>query len=135
MSYLHNEKVDLEYLTPQQVSDILNIGLITIKKWRTQKRGPAFIEMAPRSYWYPIENFNAYMRSINPEHDTRIDQYISVLTAAKRFGLKSTALRKWDKNGYGPKLFWIEKIGRYSERNLTEYMQSKLVECSAGGSS
>lgn len=135
MSYLHDERLDLEYLTPQQVSDILNVGLNTIKKWRNKKRGPSFIEITPRSYWYPIEHFNEYMKSINPEHDTHIDRYVSVLTVAKRFGLKNSTLRNWDRKGYGPKLFWIEKIGRYSERNVDEYMQGKIVECSVEGSS
>lgn len=55
-------------LTPDQAADRLNIPERTLKNWRVQGKGPAFVRYTARCVRYSSEALDAWVQSRIREH-------------------------------------------------------------------
>ncbi|WP_435018472.1 helix-turn-helix domain-containing protein [Tundrisphaera sp. TA3] len=54
-------------LTPAQVSEILNVDVLTLKAWRTEKRGPGWVKLGGvqnSPVRYPSSRVAEYIRGL-----------------------------------------------------------------------
>jgi hypothetical protein len=52
-----------EYLTTQQVADVLAVTKHTLADWRAQRQGPPFVTLKGGVIRYPRAGFEVYLRS------------------------------------------------------------------------
>lgn len=55
---------DVIHLTPAQVAKRLGLTTRTLETWRDQRRGPAFLEIGPRTIRYTEDDVRAYEESV-----------------------------------------------------------------------
>lgn len=52
-----------EVLTTKQAAAFLGVTFDTLYRWRTEKIGPPYLELGPRTIQYPLEKLKAWRDS------------------------------------------------------------------------
>jgi len=51
----------MELLTERQVAARLGVSVLTLRKWRWERRGRPYIKLEQRAVRYPIDSLSAYL--------------------------------------------------------------------------
>jgi len=63
-------RADVELLTPEQVSELLNVDTNTLTAWRSRHEGPSYVKLG-RLVRYHLKDLHAWLKLARVEHQPR----------------------------------------------------------------